>query len=405
MVHSKAIARKLSTICFFLTLACCLFPENFLFKYKKGQQYRITGRIQQQVYIDDQLAYTGNTLNRVSVKVLNTKEDRGLLSWVFRISEKLEEGAFLFKWRDETLKSQFWRDRKGKFGSSGEYLMPVVRDMPLFPDKELKVGDTWSATGAEYHDFRPWGFEYPAHNTMEVNYIYLRDDVVRDQKVAVLKIYYISEGNFEKYLKYNSAAPEKIIGFSDQLLYWNIALGRLEGYEDKFNVRYFYANGRVQQFRGTVIAEVTESTPMDKEKMLGEINGYIKDEEIKDVDIEKTSDGVVIRLENIQFEPESDLLMPREQEKLKKIANILKKYPERDLFITGHTALAGTEEGRQQLSEKRARIAGEFLLSLGVRKAPQITYQGFGARIPLADNTTEEGMKRNRRVEITILEN
>jgi outer membrane protein OmpA-like peptidoglycan-associated protein len=116
-------------------------------------------------------------------------------------------------------------------------------------------------------------------------------------------------------------------------------------------------------------------------------------------------DGVTITLENINFGPDSAYLLPGEKEKLDKIAEILGMYSDRDLLIIGHTALAGTEEGRKELSEERARVVGEYLLSLGVREESQMAYQGLGATRPIAGNSTEEGRRRNRRVEIKILEN
>jgi outer membrane protein OmpA-like peptidoglycan-associated protein len=85
----------------------------------------------------------------------------------------------------------------------------------------------------------------------------------------------------------------------------------------------------------------------------------------------------------------------------------LEKFPDRDIAIAGHTARASgyTEEDYQALSEKRANAVGDFLLALGARRPAQVTTRGMGARMPLGDNATEEGRRKNRRVEITILEN
>ena len=73
--------------------------------------------------------------------------------------------------------------------------------------------------------------------------------------------------------------------------------------------------------------------------------------------------------------------------------------------MSGHTALAGTSEGRMELSIDRARAVADYFLSKNVRGADRIVIRGFGAEAPIADNGTEEGRRRNRRVEITILEN
>jgi len=99
------------------------------------------------------------------------------------------------------------------------------------------------------------------------------------------------------------------------------------------------------------------------------------------------------------------VMLPGEREKLEKIAEILKRYPNRDILVSGHTALAGTSEGRMNLSIERAKAVTDFLLSRKVRTADRIVVRGFGAEKPIADNKTEEGMRKNRRVEITILEN
>ena len=81
----------------------------------------------------------------------------------------------------------------------------------------------------------------------------------------------------------------------------------------------------------------------------------------------------------------------------------MKQYPDNDLLISGHTALAGSAKARQELSEKRAQAVASYLVELGVKDAYHIFSKGFGAEKPIAENTTEEGRARNRRVEITIL--
>jgi outer membrane protein OmpA-like peptidoglycan-associated protein len=87
-----------------------------------------------------------------------------------------------------------------------------------------------------------------------------------------------------------------------------------------------------------------------------------------------------------------------------RIAVILTKYPSRNILIGGHTALAGTGEGRLQVSTQRAQAVADFLVYLDSRGPDEITVQGYGAERPLADNSTAEGQALNRRVEITILD-
>jgi outer membrane protein OmpA-like peptidoglycan-associated protein len=96
--------------------------------------------------------------------------------------------------------------------------------------------------------------------------------------------------------------------------------------------------------------------------------------------------------------------MDSERNKLREIAIILARYPERAILVGGHTALAGSAQGRQQISTARANAVADFLVSLGVRKMDGIIVRGYGAERPLGDNATEEGLALNRRVEIILLD-
>jgi outer membrane protein OmpA-like peptidoglycan-associated protein len=73
--------------------------------------------------------------------------------------------------------------------------------------------------------------------------------------------------------------------------------------------------------------------------------------------------------------------------------------------VAGHSAQAGWAEGRKKLSEDRARTVVERLIALGARTPDRIRAVGYGDERPVADNATEGGRARNRRVEITLLEN
>jgi outer membrane protein OmpA-like peptidoglycan-associated protein len=125
---------------------------------------------------------------------------------------------------------------------------------------------------------------------------------------------------------------------------------------------------------------------------------------IADTTVRVVEEGVVISLDNIQFMADSAVLTGREQDKLREIAGILSPYPNRKILVGGHTALAGTEEMRLQISLQRAGAVADFLVSLGVRRTGEILVQGYGARQPLGDNATEAGRALNRRVEIILLD-
>jgi outer membrane protein OmpA-like peptidoglycan-associated protein len=195
------------------------------------------------------------------------------------------------------------------------------------------------------------------------------------------------------------------MGYSDQQLFWDPEHGEIAAYTEKFKFIFVLSDGAVVEYHGDAKADQFEAERMDKDRVNAEVQGQIDALHIPDTTVETTDSGVTISLSNIQFLPDSATLVPAELEKLKKIGDILKRYPDRDLLVAGHTALAGTPEGRQRLSEERAKTVGDFLLKSGVRSQDRIVTRGFGAEKPVADNASEEGMSKNRRVEITILEN
>jgi outer membrane protein OmpA-like peptidoglycan-associated protein len=113
---------------------------------------------------------------------------------------------------------------------------------------------------------------------------------------------------------------------------------------------------------------------------------------------------VTISIENIQFDADSANLLPQEKEKVRKLAGILERFPDKDLLISGHTALAGTAAARQKLSEERAAAVARYLVEMGVREDYKVYTRGFGSDKPVAANDTEANRARNRRVEITVLD-
>jgi outer membrane protein OmpA-like peptidoglycan-associated protein len=127
-------------------------------------------------------------------------------------------------------------------------------------------------------------------------------------------------------------------------------------------------------------------------------------ERISDTAARVTDEGITISLNNVQFVADSMELQGSEKGKIRDIAAILKKYPDRKILVGGHTALAGTAEGRMQVSTERAKAVADYLILLGAFTPAEISIRGYGAERPLGDNATPEGQAINRRVEITLLD-
>lgn len=394
--------------------------ETFRFQYAVGDKYRILSTVLEDVYVDRVLSHRAEILNRIAVEVVSAAADgsAGTHRASFQTSERAQgvRGGG-FQWARE-YDSVFSRDALGHYDIGSEYWMPVVRNVPLFPERDLRPGDTWSAKAEEVHDFRDsFGIREPYRIPIQVTYTYLGETRPRHAP-APTSGSSTSTGTYPSFsvayrIFEEPAAPKgggqfwpvRIMGASDQTVYWDRERGRPFSYEERFRIVLELSNGTTVEYRGTAEASIIEAAPMDRAKVVQEINREIERLAIPDTTVAVTTDGVSINMEDIKFQPDSAVLLASERDKLMRIAEILKKYPDRDILVGGHTALAGTEAGRAQLSRERAAAVADFLIAAGARAADRIVTRGYGATVPVADNATEEGRKKNRRVELTILEN
>ena len=377
--------------------------ETFRFQYAEGEQYRIVSQVDQEVFINGVFSHRADILNRIAVSVTGVEEGSGILDVVFQTSERAYGESGLYEWAED-YQSGYTRDSLGAYDIESKFFMPVVRNVPLFPMRDVEIGESWSGTGEEVHDFRtnfgvPDAYRFP----IDVSYRYLGSEELEGKTYDLISI---------RYAVFHKAAPQysielypvRITGYSDQMLYWDNTVGRPFHYSEEYDFLVTLSSGDEVEYVGIAEATIVEATRMDKVDIAEEIREELDRAEVS-ADVRVSDVGVTLSLENIQFLPDSAILMTSEKEKLDVVADILKRYPERDIMIGGHTALAGTEAGRLALSDERARAVGLYLLEIGARTQEQIVTRGFGATQPIADNSTEEGMSRNRRVEITILEN
>lgn len=102
----------------------------------------------------------------------------------------------------------------------------------------------------------------------------------------------------------------------------------------------------------------------------------------------------------INFETASAAIRPDSMPQLETVAQLLKASPALSLEVGGHTDNVGTPESNLRLSDARAKSVAAALVKLGCAAA-RLTAKGHGQTAPIADNRTEEGRAKNRRVELT----
>ncbi|RIV77510.1 OmpA family protein [Pelagerythrobacter aerophilus] len=147
---------------------------------------------------------------------------------------------------------------------------------------------------------------------------------------------------------------------------------------------------------------------------IGGVVGYKMDQQIKElrestagsgVDVTEVDNGQAILVnlpDGVTFDVGSATLKPAFRSTLNDVAASLKQYPNSLIDVYGHTDSTGSDSFNQGLSERRAQTVANYLTSQGVNTA-RIRWQGFGETMPVADNSTEDGRRLNRRVEIKII--
>ena len=116
----------------------------------------------------------------------------------------------------------------------------------------------------------------------------------------------------------------------------------------------------------------------------------------------KTADGCPppLVLEGVEFDNNKATLRQESFAILDKTVASMQHWADAKIEVGGHTDSVGTDEHNMTLSQQRAEAVRNYLISKGIA-ADRLTVKGYGEAKPVADNETEEGRFKNRRVELT----
>ncbi len=326
--------------------------------------------------------------------------------------------------------------------------LPIRTGFPVIPEGDIAPGDTWKADGrdavyledgtlvpAPFHSsFSYRGeMEYMDRPAQVIDFSYTYYDhspyttdstEIRGLATGEIALfidgndngdgadkgggYFISERITRHYLEYGTPARREE-GFR---LTWGrgISLGEIESLE-RTMIAALQEEQEDQKDQGDLgVAEKAEGDPgRDKEDgpvasaPEGATDEAVEiDEEDQQIQIKRSTEGITLNLPRIHFYPDQARILPREKNRLDKLASLLKKVPDATIMVKGHTADVGSKESQYKLSVERAQTIIEEMVDRGMSPS-RFVYQGIGGDEPLAPNDTEEGRAQNRRVEVIIL--
>ena len=133
---------------------------------------------------------------------------------------------------------------------------------------------------------------------------------------------------------------------------------------------------------------------------------YIRMVEEEGMKQDVTSSGLMKALESeghvaldVRFATSKADILPESKPVLEQMIALLKENPSLKVSIEGHTDNVGDTKANKALSERRAASVVAALKAAGLAPG-RLTAAGWGSEKPLADNTTEAGRAKNRRVEL-----
>lgn len=341
--------------------------------------------------------------NRIILKVNQLVEEGSRLSGKFLTYSRSPRRTGSFH-LNKSWVSSFIIQKNGKYIVPEKFTMPNLRSLPSFPDHAITNGDTWKADANEVLNMAGMRILIPVN----VQYEY--------KGVEKISVPGIRPGDYDRIeYKYNFSIPvrnqnptiKRISGFTVCALWFDREQG-IPVYDSSRLVYDFHlAGGQHQQFMFKIQSwynKKIQTLDIQKDRIVNNIKKDLDtNKKNQTLSVRKNKDGIVLELSDILFQHNKYNLTDDARSSIERVATILKKYPDNEIRILGHTDSSGNPVYNQRLSSKRANNVLKALIQKHGINGNRLSYKGMGERMPVESNSTPQGRARNRRVEILIV--
>lgn len=401
--------------CVFVNLNCF---SQVLIQYNQDRTYTLVERTDLRRY--DNGRYIG-LLSREVRSFINQDEHpkyKNFYQGDFYVLEKTKRNSFeVTLGINEAIPSSFTISEDGNLTMIEDNGFPSFRSFPTFPKDKIKIGDKWNATAERAVD--PLNKGIITRLPIYIQYQYTGDGKYHDEDIFILKAQWATRYGISYFDSQGDKELKSAMGSHKADIYVSKKTGCALLVRDIVDETFVYQDGNKINFQGFITLFTEYPPAVDREIIIPSLNriaknnddkndddtqkDFFKDKDVPDISYENTSRGIRLTIQNLQFKPNSSELLPGEENRLNQIAKVLKQAKNSMFLVEGHTASTGNISGEKQLSVERAYTIAEELIKRGI-SAEKFIYKGSGSSKPIATNETPEGMAKNRRVEITILE-
>ncbi len=401
--------------CVFVNLNCF---SQVLIQYNQDRTYTLVERTDLRRY--DNGRYIG-LLSREVRSFINQDEHpkyKNFYQGDFYVLEKTKRNSFeVTLGINEAIPSSFTISEDGNLTMIEDNGFPSFRSFPTFPKDKIKIGDKWNATAERAVD--PLNKGIITRLPIYIQYQYTGDGKYHDEDIFILKAQWATRYGISYFDSQGDRELKSAMGSHKADIYVSKKTGCALLVRDIVDETFVYQDGNKINFQGFITLFTEYPPAVDREIIIPSLNriaknnddkndddtqkDFFKDKDVPDISYENTNRGIRLTIQNLQFKPNSSELLPGEENRLNQIAKVLKQAKNSMFLVEGHTASTGNISGEKQLSVERAYTIAEELIKRGI-SAEKFIYKGSGSSKPIASNETPEGMAKNRRVEITILE-
>ncbi|MCX8028526.1 MAG: OmpA family protein [Brevinematales bacterium] len=385
----------------YLLIGYLLHGYDFSWKLNTNEILRVKSFVKQNIYTNNTFVKYVEILNKASidVKSISTVSGRKYygIEGIFYVFSKDYSEDVEFK-LDETHISKYVMEENGKMSISKEFIMPVVRDVPVFVKRDIKPGDEWFFRGKEFHKigftelFDLVEIEFNAH------YKFSRTTNIQDKEIAIINIKY----GFSDYFS-RTKIIQYLSGASEIEYYWDIAEGKPYYMKENYFFNALYKNGISIIYSGSSESSleiVNRLKEDEKKEVISKVQEALKKQE--NIEVLSSENEINITIPDIVFDFNKYTIKQEFIKTLSNLAEILKKYNQADIIVEGHTDDIGEDEYNLKLSQLRAKEVAKILINLGINPN-RISYIGYGETKPKVPNTSPQNRAKNRRVEIKLI--
>jgi len=383
---------------FYLFSALNLFPKidnpvKFEWNFQLNRTFSVDKYTLQTIIKNGEIVYKKMIRDYVVFKpVEKVNGFYHLIGKYFSYSKNLLENSLFHLENEYDL--DFRMNKQGEYKVLQSFVQPSIRNIPYFPDRKLTPGDTWTNVGYEILEFQP-RIKLPVH----VEYLFAGYEKINGENLAKISFSYLWNHKIDHK---NPELPYRFLGHSFSLLWYNTNTKQPVFTKNIYDLSMIYYNGTMIEYRGDLKGYYNlKRNDKEQEKTKNAIFNNLKKSD-NDLEVRKEDENIIVTLGEIYFEFDKSTLTDDAKNKLKKLGKVLKKYHNYRILIKGHTDNIGDREYNKVLSEKRAFAVLNFLVRNNFIDRNIASYKGMGEEEPLYSNSTPEGRKKNRRVEIII---